>query len=150
MSNSLYAADFHAWLGEQARALRARDIAHLDLENLAEEIESLGGSQRRELSSRLRVLLMHLLKWQVQDEHRSRSWRSTIWTQRVEIASLLEQSPSLRPTVADVIQKVYPMAKDKAIDEMGLLSAPFPVTCPYVAEDVLDCSFLPDKRAEPG
>jgi hypothetical protein len=142
MSNTLYRTDFHAWLGEQAKLLRAGDVAGLDLENLAEEIEASGGSQRRELRSRLRVLILHLLKWQVQAEHRHRSWKSTIDSQRDEIDDLLDQNPSLGQTVPDTIRLVYPKAIRKALEETGLIDDPFPSECPFAAEQVLDHAFL--------
>ena len=77
--------------------LRAHALEGLDWENLAEEIKSMGGRDRRELESRLAVVLLHLLKWQEQPALRGSSWRKTLRTQRREIRKLLQQSPSLRP-----------------------------------------------------
>jgi hypothetical protein len=74
----LYDTDFSTWTQEMARLLRERDIAALDWENIAEEIESMGKRDYRGLGSRMRILLILLLKWRYQDEKRSRSWRSTI------------------------------------------------------------------------
>ena len=77
-----YDEDFCAWTEEQARLLRAGQFSQLDVENIAEEMEDLGRSIRRELRNRLAVLTMHLLKWQYQPGHRSRSWSITIREQR--------------------------------------------------------------------
>lgn len=93
--SDLYDEYFTHWTEPQAALLRRRaagalvNDAELDWQNLAEEIESVGGNTRRELRNRLVRLLQHLLKWHYQPEHRSRSWRSTVRTQRQEIRDLL-------------------------------------------------------------
>ncbi|HLB99535.1 MAG TPA: DUF29 domain-containing protein, partial [Acetobacteraceae bacterium] len=96
MSNSLYDRDFYAWANEQAALLRAGRLAEADLENIAEEIESMGRSEKRELNSRLRVLLMHLLKWRHQPMLRSKRWSNTIAAQRDDIVDHLADNPSLK------------------------------------------------------
>ena len=141
MGNTLYKVDFSAWLDQQADFLRRGDLAALDTENLAEEIEALGGSQRRELASRLSVLLMHLLKWEMQPDTRSNSWRNTINGQRREIERLLKQNPSLRPTLGDVIASEYDDAKADAVEETGLVSQTLPPSCPFSPEQVMDRNF---------
>lgn len=99
---ALYDADFHAWTIEQARLLRAGEFSRLDIENIAGELESMGRRDRREIDSRLVVLLAHLLKWRVQVGFRSRSRSSTIREQRKRIEDLLAESPSLRSSPATV------------------------------------------------
>ncbi len=141
MSNTLYETDFSAWLDQQAGLLRRGDLAALDLENLAEEIESLGRSQRRELASRVTVLLMHLLKWDMQPDERSNSWRNTINGQRRELERLLKQSPSLRRTLPDVIASEYDDAKADAVEETGLVQYPVPLMCPFSPAQVMDRAF---------
>ncbi len=96
---SLYDRDYYTWTLEQARALRERRTSDLDWANLAEEVEDLGKSERRELQNRLEVLLAHLLKWQFQPKRRSRSWSATIAVQRVKIRQLLDQNPGLKPSI---------------------------------------------------
>src|SRR6266852_4161446 len=91
-----YEEDFYAWTVEQARLLRSGDLTAIDIANIAEEIESMGRSDRRALESRLTVLLTHLLKWQIQQRLRSSSWSGSIAEQRRRIAKLLRESPSLR------------------------------------------------------
>lgn len=138
-----YEDDLFAWTQEQAALLRAHAADAIDWENLAEEIESMGRRDRRELKSRLRVVLLHLLKWQAQPKLRGASWRKTLLTQRVEIRDLLQQSPSLRREVPGLIREAYADAVKEAIDETGLRADAFPGTCPYAPEDVLDEDHLP-------
>ena len=154
MPNDLYERDFYAWamreaglLQRLARGDRVNDA--LDAANLAEEIESLGRSQKREISSRLRVLLMHLLKWQFQPERRGESWVSTIFEQREEIEAALADSPSLRPTVPDVMTAAYRRARDGAARETKLPASVFPNLCPYTPDQVLDLDYLPDAAPDP-
>lgn len=138
-----YEEDLFAWTQEQAALLRAQQIEGLDWDNLAEEIESMGGRDRRELESRLTVVLLHLLKWQAQPTLRGSSWRKTLRTQRREIRKILKQSPSLRREVQGLMRDAYPDAVKDAIDETGLRAEIFPSACPYAADDVLDEGHLP-------
>ena len=118
----------------------------IDPESLAEEVESLGKSQQRELASRLDVLLMHLLKWQYQPERRQtgQSWRSTIRTQRRELRRLLTQNPGLQPLVDPTIADSYAEACLDAADETGLPLAAFPPACPWTPAQIVDADFLPE------
>jgi len=84
-ANDLYDRDFYAWANEQAALLRAGKLSDADVANIAEEIESMGRSEKRELVSRLVVLLLHLLKWQYQPARRGRSWQVTIENTRDEL-----------------------------------------------------------------
>ncbi|MGN6489320.1 MAG: DUF29 domain-containing protein [Devosia sp.] len=138
-----YDEDLALWSAEQAALIRTGSFDRVDLENAAEEIESLGISIRHEIGSRLEVLLIHLLKWERQPEHRSRSWSSTIRGQREAILDLLEESPSLRPYPATQIAKRYSRAREKAAEETTVLLKNFPESCPYTIEQILDPDFLP-------
>ena len=139
-----YADDLHAWSLEQAALLRARRTEGLDWDHLAEELEAMVGRDRRELKSRLRVILLHLLKWQAQPARRGASWRKSLRTQRLHIRDLLDESPSLRPHVPGLVLEAYPDAIKDAVDETGLPLGRFPVDCPYAADDVLAEDYLPD------
>ena len=141
---ALYEQDFYAWTQQQAALLRDQKAQALDYANLAEEVESLGKSQHRELGSRLDVLVMHLLKWRYQPSEHSSSWRSTIRTQRRELRRLLQQNPSLRPLVASVIADGYGDARLEASDETGLPLATFPEACPWTPAQVLETEFWPE------
>jgi hypothetical protein len=142
-STTLYETDFYAWTQQQAALMRNEELERLDLPNLIEEIEAMGRRERRELTSRLKILLTHLLKWQFQPDLQSRSWRNTINSQRAEISDLLADSPSLRPELAACIATAYPRACHQAQAETGLLAPPFPATCPYAPDQILDADFFP-------
>ena len=145
MTNAeLYERDFFDWTQRTAELIRRGCWQQIDRETVAEEIGSLGRSDRRELSSRLEVLILHLLKWSVQAEYRSSSWRATIGEQRGRIERLLGESPSLRPQIAELISEEYRYARRKAVEEMVLLKDPFPAGCPYTPEQILDPGFWPE------
>ena len=134
---SLSETDYVAWLEEQAAHLRAGRLAPLDVENVAEELEGLARSDRHELANRLETLILHLLKWDHQPSRRSRSWQSTIVEQRIRIRRLLDESPSLRPGLAEIAAKVYPDAVDRAIVETALARRRrFPEALPYALEQL--------------
>ncbi|MHB1669902.1 DUF29 domain-containing protein [Thiomonas sp.] len=123
---SLYNQDFHAWTQEQAAALRHYQPAWMDWENAADELESMGKWDRREVERRIGVILMHLMKWGWQSEKRSSGWRSTIVIQRKDLAKILEQSPSLRQCAIEAIAKEWQDARRIASIETGLPIARFP------------------------
>ena len=137
-----YEDDVYTWSLQQAAALRraARSRVNLpdplDFANLAEEIESLGISQQRELYSRYLVLLVHLLKWEHQPLQRGASWRATIRTQRNELEKLLRLSPGLKPKRRAELQDAYRRARDDAADETGLPPDTFPDKCPWTPDQV--------------
>ena len=137
-SPDLYDADLLAWLEQQARYLRAGQLDRLDVAHLIEELEDMGGSQRRELKHRLEILLMHMLKWDAQPRRRSRSWQSTIVDQRARIEDLLEQSPSLRHGLEEVAQRAFAVAARRAAIETGLRRSAFPAALPYPLAEILD------------
>jgi len=140
-----YEADFHAWALNNARLLREGKLSELDAEHIAEELESIGASEQRELLSRLQVLILHLLKYQYQPERRARSWLLTINHQRTAIERLLEQSPSLRAMLSlENLARVYTKAVRDALIETDLEHHVFPVSLPYVQAQILDEDWLPD------
>ena len=107
-TGSLYDQDFAVWTSETAQLLRAGRFDEVDIEHVAEEIEDMGKRDKRELHSRLTVLLLHLLKWNWQPNKQSSGWQSTIITQRAELEQLFEDSPSLRRTIGAAVLKIYP------------------------------------------
>lgn len=144
MERVLYQKDYYGWLRENARLIRERKFSEIDAENLVEELESMGKSEKRELSSRLTILLLHLLKWQYQSVRRSMSWRNTIAVQRIDVRELLEDSPSLRNEISDKIETAYEKAKLAAEVETGIEKQNFPAACPFSLEQILDETFLPE------
>jgi Rad3-related DNA helicase len=132
-----YERDEATWLDEQASLLRARRWSDIDLPNLIEEIEDLARNLRRELRSRLRVVLAHLLKTRFAPEQRSGSWLATIIEQRARLADLLEDSPSLRRLVDAYVEGQYGPAAAIAAAETGLPADRFPELCPFTAAQIL-------------
>ncbi|HSO84894.1 DUF29 domain-containing protein [Thiocapsa sp.] len=144
-----YDKDFYGWLTDNVALMRRGQLDRIDVENIAEELEAMAKSEKRELLSRLAVLLMHLLKWHYQAPKGSRSWRTTILAQRMDVSELLEDSPGLRPFLIDKLQAVYEKAKLKAEDETGIDRRQFPDHCPYALEDILAADFFPgDESAD--
>ncbi len=135
--------DFYAWTQEQISLLRAKQFDKIDLERLIEEVDSMGNSELRELESRLTVLLMHLLKWQYQPSHQTRSWILIIKEQRRRIIKRIQQSPSLKSKLTIVIQDAYELARGDAADETGLPDSSFPITCPWTYTEIVEMAFLP-------
>jgi len=147
----LYDQDFYAWTQEQAARLREGAVQELDLPNLAEEIESLGKSEQRELYNRLRRLLRHLLKLRVAAqglprdlERAGRGWRTTVKVQRAELAKLLRENRTLWPRVPDELVDAYTVARIEAAGDLHLPEASLPPTCPWKQVEVLDPDFWPD------
>jgi len=140
----LYEQDFMAWIEETIACLRRGDWGKIDVENLIEELDSLGKSQRREIDSRMRVLIAHLLKWVAQPESRSSSWRGTIDEQRFELKRLLKMSPSLERFLTRSINEVFDSARRLAALDTGFDVSNFPATCPFEIERLLDENFWPD------
>jgi hypothetical protein len=138
-----YDDDFFAWTMQQADLLREGALSEIDVANLAEEIEDMGKSLRRELRNRMVVLLAHLLKWQCQPNHRSRSWSGTAREQRRQINDLLAESASLRPVLAQELAPLYSAARGKAADETGFPETTFPADCPFTLAQILAQDFLP-------
>jgi hypothetical protein len=138
-----YESDYSQWCTEQGALLREGRLAELDRENLAEEIESLGRSDRKEIRKRLRVLLQHLLKWKYQPSKRKHGWNATILIQRQELRRVLAESPNLKEYPQKIVSEVYEAARLKAADETGLGLETFPGQCPFSVEQTLSLSFLP-------
>lgn len=143
MSPSLYDQDFYAWANQQAALLRAGELSVADIEHIAEEIESMGKTEKRELVSRLTVLLMHLLKWQFQPERRGRSWRSTVTIQRHALADHLSDNPSLKSTLNQALMRAYEDARLGAIGETDLPESLFPSECPWLFDQIMSERFWP-------
>ncbi len=135
--------DFYDWTQQQISLLRSRKFNEIDLENLIEEVESMGNSELRKLESRLTVLLIHLLKWQYQANLQTRSWILTIKEQRRRIVKRLQQSPSLKSKLNEVITDAYDLARGDAADETGLSESTFPIECPWTYLQIVDMEFWP-------
>ena len=143
MTETAYETDIVAWANEQSRLIRAGRLDLLDLEHIAEEIEDVGKSERREIVSRMAVLLAHLLKWQYQPERRGNSWRRTILAQRKELMADLKRTPSLRNILDDPEwgEIIWAKAFAQAAEETGLEE--FPEVCPWTVAEILNPDWWP-------
>ncbi|MCL1463360.1 DUF29 domain-containing protein [Argonema galeatum] len=138
----LYEQDYYLWMITTANLLRERRFEEINFEHLIEEIEEMGKDKRRELKSRLVVLLMHILKYQYQIEKRSSSWVSTILEQYDQIEYLLEDSPSLKPYYLEIFKQCYSKAIRNASAETKLSVNAFPNESPFSPEDVINSDFI--------
>lgn len=141
-SQTLYEQDFYLWTKAIVQHLKENRFNDIDIPNLIAEIESMGKSEKRELKSRLIVLLIHLIKWQYQPEKRSESWRSTITEQRICIEALLEDSLSLQPLLIEIFPDCYEKARSKASEETGIKLNFFPQESPFTLDETLNAYFL--------
>ena len=139
-----YEEDFYRWTAEQAELLRSGEFSAIDAANIAEEIESMGRSDRREIRSRLVVLLTHLLKWRFQREARSAGWSGTVREQRQQIELIIEDSPSLKPLIEQYLSRAYSIARINAAEETGLPEPNFPEDCPFTADETMSAPLFPE------
>jgi len=139
-----YDNDFYSWTHEQANLLRNGQFNNLDIPNLIEEIETMGRSEKRELESRLTILLLHLLKWKYQEVRRGRNWQLSIDEQRIQFCKTLNENPGLKPALHDIINDAYKLAVIKAARETKISKAVFPECCPWTLAQFIEDGFYPD------
>ena len=132
-----YDADYAAWLHAQIEALREGRFDRLDLANLIDEVKSLGNSDFLRFESALKVVLVHLLKWDIQTDHRTRSWADSIIEHRARVEDELDRSPSYRGRVDEALGRAYRRARAKAHKETKLPRRSFPEPCPYSWDDIM-------------
>ena len=144
MPNTNYDRDFYAWANEQAALLREGKLAQADIEHIAEEIESMGRTEKRELVSRLTVLMLHLLEWRFQPGKRCSSWETSVTVQRNRLARHMTDNPSLKAKLPEGMSDAYQDAALEAADETGLPKQAFPALCPWSFEQIMDADFWPD------
>ena len=144
----LYEVDFHAWTVRQAALLRSGDLGGADLANLAEEIETLGRSERAALESAYRLVASHLLKLQFQARRATRSWVATVTRERLNAARTLRENPSLKPKRAALFASAYRDARKEAAAETGLPLSAFPDEPPFTLAQAEDEAFLPGAPAQ--
>jgi len=136
--------DFNLWIEQTAQLLRSHRWDEIDLEHLIEEVEGLGKSERRAITSQLTRLLLHLLKWQYQPQRRSDSWLDSITDSRTQIELAILDSPSLKSYPTEQLQESYQRARRQAAKQTEMLISTFPEECPYSLELVLDEDWLPE------
>jgi len=143
-SATLHDRDFYAWTLQQASLLREGRLSEADIDHIAEELESMGTSEQRELTNRLAVLIAHLLKWQFQPELRGNRWRNTIDVQRFDVKELLEENPTLVAKLNERMEKAYSKSLLLVVRETGLSKQMFPPVCPFNAEQLLSEDYWPE------
>jgi len=136
-----YEDDLYTWVQEQVALLRARRFDEVDVELVAEELEDVSKREYSRLYSCLRVLIMHMLKWDQQPEHRTPSWIFSIREQRRRFGRLLKGSPGLKSRLDEALAEAYPDARDWAANETHLPPEEFPTDCPYAWDDLLERPF---------
>ena len=140
---AIHENDFYGWITQQTDLLKLGRYNELDIENLIEEMEGMGKSEKRALESRLIVLLQHLLKWQHQPNFRGKSWELTIKEQRLRIDKIIRDNPSLKRQLEFCFFDAYPFAVLQAAKETGLDEKIFPNQCEWNLQQVLDTQFFP-------
>jgi hypothetical protein len=136
---SLYESDYYLWLDTTLQQLKNNDLTNLDLVNLIEEIETLGRKERAELLNRLIVLFEHLLKlkyWQQELARNKRGWNNTVIEQTNQIEILLEDSPSLKSSLNDIVDRAYSRALKVTKKKTGL--ANLPENNPFKLQDIIE------------
>jgi hypothetical protein len=141
--HEIYNKDLYLWGQEHINLLRQGRLSELDIEHLIEEIEDMGKSEQRGINRHLRLLLMHLLKWEFQERFRGGSWLGSIRNARLSIDDLIKTSPSLKNKPENDLPEAYKQAREWASDETGLKLDIFPQECPYTIEQILNKNWLP-------
>jgi hypothetical protein len=134
-----YDKDFFKWTKTQASLLKKGHLDELDIDNLKEEIESLGRNDKKSLRSHVIVLLMHMLKQKYQPEGQgnSNSWDSSIQNATMEVKFLLKDSPSLKNELRKLYHEAYEASRERASFETQLPLKTFPKECPWEMEEIL-------------
>jgi len=132
-----YEHDLYSWAVEQAALLRAGRIAETDAKNIAEQLDDVGNEQYDKLESALKIILMHLLKWDHQPERRLRRWRSSILVHRRHVLKVLRKNPGLKPLVGEAVSEAYEVARIEAAGETELDEDTFPLECPYSYDELM-------------
>lgn len=135
-NNDSYDTDFFGWTQKQACYLKEENYSCLDIMNLAEEIESLGRSEKRTLQSHLKKLMLHMLKVKFQPGKHTRSWDLSIKQSRLESKQTLDENPSLKPKLKNIINDSYFTARLAAAQETEIDENIFPEHCPWNVNDI--------------
>ena len=133
-----YDRDLYGWAVEKAELLRAGRIAEADALNIAEELDDVGNEQYDKLESALRIILLHLLKWEHQPRRRSRSWQLSILVQRKHVLRVLRKNLGLKSLVDEAITQAYNIARIEAAAQTLLEDDAFPLECPYSWNDIME------------
>jgi len=141
-----YEEDFYGWAMTNAELLKKKKFSEVDMENIIEEIESMGRSEKNQLTNRLSVLIAYLLKWELQPDFRGRSWHGTIREQRKQAQILLEENPSLKGKLPEILNNAYDLAISQIEKETPIDLKILPNKCPYAFEQCIDSNFYPEQN----
>jgi hypothetical protein len=133
-----YGDDLYGWVEDQIALLKGGRLSEIDANNIAEELSDVGNEQYDKLESAIRIVLLHLLKWDHQPSHRSTSWVLSIREHRRRIGVVLRKNPSLKPSIEEATLDGYANAQDDAIRETGLSETVFPDVCPYDWDTIMN------------
>jgi hypothetical protein len=142
--SQIYEQDFALWLAQTVQLLHDRNFSDLDIDNLVEEIETMGRSDRHRLKSNLKIVLIHLLKYKYQPEKRTNSWIYTLVEHRQRLNEQFKDSPSLRKYSIEEFADTYLAARKLASIETGMAIAFFPMESPFTLEQTLDEDYFPE------
>jgi hypothetical protein len=143
MIKDLYDQDYYLWIMRTIELLNQKKFSELDLTNLVEEIEDMGKSEKKSITSNLRILLMHLLKYKYQSDKQTNSWLFTIVEHRKRLQEAFKVSPSLKRYYEEVFLDCYQDARELASAETGLSVQIFSEVCPFTPEEALNSNYLP-------
>ena len=136
--------DFYGWAVSTAQLLREKKMNEVDFDNIIEEIEALGVSEKHQIINRLSLVISHLLKWQYQPNIRGHSWVYTIKEQRDQARFHLEDNPSLKSRLNEILSRAYTLGVSKAAKDTSFDKKDFPKDCPYTFDQVMDDNFYPN------
>ncbi|MEA5514149.1 DUF29 domain-containing protein [Nodularia sp. UHCC 0506] len=149
-TQTLYDQDYYLWVRTTINQLRTGQFAAVDLDNLLEELENMGRSQKRAIKSLLIKLLEHLLKlkcWDTERERNQGHWKGEIRTFRRQITDELKDSPSLKPYILEIFDQCYQEARKEASDRSQLMIDLFPLIPIGSLEQILDENWFPEYEA---
>ncbi|OYD93297.1 hypothetical protein CDG76_21745 [Nostoc sp. 'Peltigera membranacea cyanobiont' 210A] len=147
VTQSLYDQDYYLWLRTTINQLRTGQFSDVDVDNLLEELETMGRREKRTIESLLIKLLQHLLKLKCWDEERERNqghWKGEIRTFRREIKKALKDSPSLKPYILEIFDECYQDARKETSDRSQLAIDIFPAIPIGSLEQILDENWFPE------
>ena len=146
LQSSLYEKDFYLWIEQTVTSLQKKQFQDLDLDNLIAELESMGKREKRELISRLFILIEHLLKlqyWETEKEDNARGWKNTVIEQRKQIEILFRESPSLKQFLPELLPITYQDAREVFLRKSELSETTVPVESPFTLKTILDPNYFP-------
>lgn len=138
--------DFYGWVMQNASLLKQGKFSEADMENIIEEMEAMGRSEKSQLVNRFSILIAHLLKWQFQPDFRGRSWHGTIKEQRKRAKILLKENPSLKSKLKEAFADAYELAVDQIEKETPIDLKLLPPECPYTFDQCLEENFYPEEN----